>query len=157
MAKVTLQRTKDMGTRGIARGTVKPGQLFQLVKKDGSLGRTIYGALGNNGRNYSVNMTSGQLASTAKPQKKVSVVGKFAVGVTYCGNVATTRGAVTSGDIFKVKGKDTAYLALGRLTDGRWASLNMNDPLNEDYAVTSNGKSHVTVIGHAEFKGTHVA
>lgn len=155
MAKVTLTRSKVVAN-GIRRDTVKPGQIFQLRKKDGTLGRKLYGALGRNGRLYSLNMESGELAGTGNAAKPVSVVGKFAINTTHCQNRVTSRDKVASGEIFTVKGGDTSYLALGRLKDGRWASVNMKNPLNDDYAATSKGSSEVTVIGSAKFLGEAV-
>jgi hypothetical protein len=154
MAKVSVSRSGMQ--RSVVRNAVKPGEVFSLVKRNGTVGRKLYMALGNNGRLYSINLENGALAGTGKPSKTVAIVGKGHVTPTYYGRtdgrrIATTRVNVKSGDIFQHKDSDKSYLALGTLKDGRFASVNMADPFNDDYAVGTNAKSHVTVIGHAEF------
>jgi hypothetical protein len=153
---VRIER-KKIGMTAIRRDQVKPGQVFQLVKKDGSLGDKAYVDVGNNGKHLSVNADSGELSSTADGAKQVAVVGKTAFKITRSSDVeATTRGAVKVGQVFRVKGKETLYAHLGVLSDGRLCSLNTSDPFNEDYAVTGNTKSNVEVVGEWAIEGSRV-
>jgi hypothetical protein len=67
---VRIERKKT-GMTAIRRDQVKPGQVFQLVKKDGSLGDKAYVDVGNNGKHLSVNADSGELSSTADGAKRL--------------------------------------------------------------------------------------
>jgi hypothetical protein len=155
---VRIERKKT-GMTAIRRDQVKPGQVFSLVKKDGSLGDKAYVDVGNNGKHLSVNADSGELSSTADGAKSVAIVGKAAFSVkrfSAADVVAATRGTVKVGQVFRVKGKETLYAHLGVLSDGRLCSLNTADPLNEDYAVTGNTKSNVEVVGEWAIEGSRV-
>src|SRR5688572_6766895 len=112
----------------VARSAVKTGELFQLVKKDGSLGSKTYVHVGRNGRDYSFNIDNGELASTKSTAKRVTVVGKAHIETNYFRSqsqwVEKLRRDVRSGEIFQVKGGDARYAGMGSLNDGRFASKN---------------------------------
>lgn len=148
MTKVVIKRSANQATTH--RGDVKAGQVFALVKKDGTVSKKLYAAVGNNGKLFSVNLDTGALASTADENRKVAVIGKFVVETRYVSRYeqkSVARSQVKSGEIFHAKGKDTPYLSLGTLSDGRWASINMKNPMNDNYAVGNNGDAQVVVIG----------
>lgn len=149
----TVTRAAQMPS--IRRDAVKAGEVFQVVMKNG-LGRKTYGALGTNGKNLSINLDNGELASTSKKDKKVIVVGKFTIRTTALSfpGTPTTRGALGNSDIFRVKGGETVYLNLGRFSDGRYVSVAMGKALGDDYAVTNNAGSHVEKLGTWEMAAT---
>ncbi len=159
MAAVRIERKKT-GMTTVARSEVKTGDIFQLVKKDGSLGEKTYVHVGHNGRDYSFNIANGELASTKTPAKRVTVVGKAQIETNYFKSqsqwVWKLRRDVKSGEIFQVKGGDSRYAGMGNLKDGRLASKNLNNPSDDDYAVTENGNSRVQVIGTWELVGKTV-
>jgi hypothetical protein len=159
VAAVRIERKKT-GMATVARSAVKTGDIFQLVKKDGSLGSKTYVHVGRNGRDYSFNIENGELASTKNPSKRVTVVGKAQIETNYFKSqsqwVEKLRRDVRSGEIFQVKGGDSRYAGMGRLTNGSFASKNLNDPSDDDYAVTDNGNSRVQVIGTWELVGKTV-
>lgn len=154
MAKVVVSR-EGSGYPVSNRDTLKPGTVFRAYLKSGP-GRNIYVSLGSNGRAYSVNLGNGELASTSKTTKKVYIAGKAQIQASYwphSDRTETTRGAVRSGQLFVVKGHETVYMHLGSLNDGRFCSVNLSDPLN-DNAMTHNAGSHVTIVGEGSFKAT---
>lgn len=153
MAKVVIERSANK-VPTLARSEVAPGEVFILVKKDGSKGKKLYGALGNNGKFYSVNLETGALASAKNLSKMVAVVGYFSIERTDANpadHVDTTRGEVKSGQLFRSTTGVETYLAMGKLSDGRRMSINMADPYNEDYAVSSKPANPVTIVGDARF------
>jgi hypothetical protein len=155
MAKVRIERSTTAMAK-IARNRVRPGQVFSIVKRDGTLGTKKFAAVGSNGKLYSLNLATGELASTKKPSRLVSVVGRFVVRAapSYTAK-ATTRGLVKSGQMFTVKGGSTRYLHLGKTADG-FVAINMASPLDDDYTVGRDAAKHVAVVGEAEFVVTHV-
>jgi hypothetical protein len=159
---VRIER-KKVGMASVRRDAVKPGQIFALLKKDGSLGEKAYIDVGNNGKHLSINADSGELSSTADGAKAVAIVGKaeFVTKRFPAGDEkATTREQVQVGEIFRAKGKSTLYAHMGDLSDGRLASLNLEDPFNNNYAVTKNADSsldkNVEVVGTWEIVGSRV-
>lgn len=159
MAKVTIARANG-GLPGVRRDRVKPGAVFSHVMRDGKPGKKLFVAIGNNGKFYSLNISNGRcakLASTGNGHKTVTLVGKANLETTRFGRYDrrdTVRSGVKSGQLFKHYGSDVVYLALGTLRDGRFASINMDDPLNGDYAVGKNPNSNVTVVGDATWNVT---
>ena len=154
MPRINVER-KRVGMATVARKDVKPGQVFALVKRDGSLSDKHYLAIGNNGKFMSVNLGNGELASTDNGTSRVAVVGKGQLHVTHSHeHHETTRRALRGNEVFRAKGngRESSYAALGRLTNGKWASLNLNDPFDRDYAVTDNGDRRVVVLGTYEIK-----
>jgi hypothetical protein len=146
---------------GVRRDAVQPGQVFELLKREGGHGTKKYLAIGNNGKFFSLNTANGELASTDDGAKRVALVGKGKFSVTYlppAQQTTTTRRNVRNNQVFKAAGKDreNSYAAVGRLSDGRWASLNLHDPFDSDYAVTENGDRKVVIIGTYEAIVTHV-
>lgn len=153
MGKIAVTRSGAAGVpAGMTRNDVQPGQLFKMIGRNGRDLKRTYAAIANNGRWYSVIVDAdkaGALASTAKGTKKVRVVGSFSYSLKRFNPtdfVEKRRDQVQEGELFIVNGEDnkTMYGNLGRLNDGRWASLNMT---NSNYAVTGNGRSSVTVVG----------
>lgn len=149
--------SRQTQTNTIARGDVKPGQAFRVQLKAG-LGKNTYGALGTNGKNLSINLATGELASTKSDSKRVVVVGKFSIKTNVGSDVrAASRGALSNSAIFRVKGKDQLYFNLGKITStGRYVSLNAGKPFSEDYAATSNGGKNVEQVGTWSVEATLV-
>lgn len=157
MADVRIERSKT-GMARIRRDAVKPSQVFQKVvdAKTGKLGNKLYGAIGRNGKLFSLDLESGELASTSKGASLVVVVGKFVIQTkdyALADQRRTTREQVATNEVFKVKGGSEKYANMGTLTDGRDASLNLADPFNDNYAV-NNGRDNknVIVLGTYEVK-----
>lgn len=153
MGKISVTRNGAAGGPvALTRGDVKPGALFKMIGRNGRDLKRTYAAIANNGRCYSVIVDAdkaGALASTANARKKVRVVGSFSYTLKRFNETdfqEKARSAVKEGELFIVNGEGnkTMYGNLGRLNDGRWASLNMT---NSNYAVTDNGASRVTVVG----------
>lgn len=147
---------------GIARSDVKPGDVFRVYTNTsgaGSLGSALYGAVGKNGKLYSMNMSSGEVASTANPETRVKVVGSYKLIQTLDAvrnHRNTVRAGMTTDDLFKVKGGKKLYANLGRLNDGRFIAINVQ---SRDHAVTKlndwrAGNKNVTKVGtyHVEMK-----
>lgn len=152
MPKVNVTRTKT-ATKTIARRDVKTGQVFQLVRKDGSFGDKLYAALGHNGKWFSVNLGNGELSSTDNGASKVAVVGKISISTKLFHTDErreTTRAGVKTHELFRSKTGSKTYAHMGTLSDGRFASVNMEDPYNDNYAVSDNGRNPVVVVGTYE-------
>lgn len=148
MPKVTIERKKNMAS--VARRNLAPGAVFSLVKRDGTVGRKQYMAIGNNGRWLSINLATGQLASTSNSGKKVTVVGKGKFRFNRWGSykhAETTRGRVQSNQLFQVRDGGKTYAALGKFNDGRFCGVNIADPQSGDYAAGDDSKKNVTVVG----------
>lgn len=150
MPVVNKSVTRAAGLTPVRRDAVKAGEIFQVLLK-GVPGRNHYGALGHNGKSFSINLGNGELASTGKMDKKVVVVGKFSVKTSALdlAGKETTRGALKNNAVFRAKGegKESIYLNLGKLTDGKAVSINMAKPFGEDYASTSALAKGVVQVG----------
>lgn len=167
--KVDVQVKRET-LKTVARDQVGTGQLFRAVKRDGSLGANTYMSLARNGRQLSLNIGNGNLASSDNDTRPVSVVGSAKIdmhGVTLDPNSKrfvtkreTTRGEVATGEVFRVKGKDTLYVHLGELTLGRdvpkLAALRIGSG-EDTYAVTAKRSKNVEVVGTASISGEAVA
>lgn len=130
------------------RGEVKPGEVFQVLDKQGRAQRGRYAHLGTNGKKYSVNLGNGNMASTKNAKSRVTIVGKFDYDVKRYPQAQvrnTTRDAVRDNEVFVV-GDDPAamYLHVDRKRDGSWFSVNL---VSGDVASTPNGRSNVRVVG----------
>ena len=140
----------------VERDNVKVGQLFALRKKSGRTSTKTYGAIGQNGHNLSVNMESGNLASSGNSSREVSIVGSFTLvtDMLASGSVRScTRDTLTSGELFKVKGGNNLYGHLGTV-GGVPHSINL---ATRDYAYTVNRQdSNVDVVGTFSLEGVHV-
>ena len=136
------------------REDVGAGLIFRLRKKDGSLGENFYASIGRNGKFWSINTVTGALASTDNGDKRVAIVGKYEWDIKFLPNssdwTATTRGAVTDGQVFAV-GDDpgTLYLHIGTANDGKMLAVNLK---TFDYAVSDSPRKAVTVRGNAVMK-----
>lgn len=132
---------------GLRRSAVKAGQAFRLVKRDGSMGEQTYGAISSNGKFYSINFATGELASSRNGDKTVKVVGSFRIATNMFLNGQrrpTTRGRVKDNELFVVKGKNTVYANLGMTAERKHIALNLG---NENHAVTTNSAKNVVVLG----------
>lgn len=145
-----IQQTVSRSTlKTVARSAVLTGQVFRVMIK-GVMGKKTYIALGHNGKSFSINTANGELASTSKKDKAVTVVGKAIFRTQPFDPLAqgrvATRGTLGNSDVFKVNGGEKTYLNLGKLKDGRYVSVNAGKAMGEDYAVTDNGRSEVQVL-----------
>lgn len=134
------------------RGSVSAGEVFSVYNRAGQLGRKAYAALGKNGRLYSVNIESKELASTANSKSTVAIVGKFkyTAKLSPSGVLRTCRRSeVREGEIFQVGDEPkTLYLHMGfRSSDNKLMSVNL---VSGDVASTANGGSTVHVVGSGE-------
>lgn len=144
MPVITGMQRAAVGTR---RDAVSAGQVFRLVKQDGTLGDKTYGAISRNGKHYSINLVSGELASTRSGDKRVKVVGSFKINQQMLLNGQrrqTTRGQVKDNEMFVVKGGRNVYANLGTTAERKFISLNLG---NENHAVTTKAAKRVVVIG----------
>lgn len=133
----------------IRRDQLKPGQLFQVKG-----GRNTYGHIATNGKLFGLNMKTGGLSSTSKGSSKVSVVGNF----SYTFNLLSPefhqdklRRDIGDEVIFVVRGGEAMYAAMGKIDgDTHFLSINLNGgrAFNDNYSVTGNGNSRVTVVGN---------
>lgn len=149
MAQVLITRSK--AAVAVRRDAVKTGQAFRLKNKDGSLGEKVYGHVGRNGKNYSINLESGEVSSSANDAKQVVVVGKFSLTQHRFASgqeIKTTREGVQDNQVFRAKGGSTLYANMGKLKDGRFASINLSDWRNDNYAVTNVDDRNVEVVGN---------
>lgn len=122
---------------GVARSDVTFGQLFRRYDNNGRLGEKLYGSIGNNGRFYSINMGNGEIAAADDGSARVKVVGTFTINASVASKSSaqpSTRGRLTTNDLFRVKGGKKIMANLGRLNDGRYVSLNM---ASHDYVISA--------------------
>lgn len=144
---VRIVRGADAPT--LTRGNVAQGMIFSVVN-----GKNNYAAIGHNGRMYSLNLATGELASSANENSQVTLRGKwvfnvdrnFRYGVNRVGQL-TTRSDVRPGEVFRVKDGADDYAHMGRINRDKngWLSVPLARPTN--HAVTTKGDSHVTIVG----------
>lgn len=135
---------------GVARSSVTWGQVFRRYNADGTLGDKTYAAVGKNGRFYSINLSSADVAAADDGEARVKVVGSWDLTVKVgakSANTNTRRDRVNDESIYKVKGGAKMYANLGKLRDGRFISLNVQ---SQDYALGGKGAKNVTVTGSYE-------
>lgn len=146
MPKIVKTVARSAGLTSVRRDAVKAGEIFQVLIK-GAVGRNYYGALGHNGKSFSINLANGELASTQNMDKAVVVVGKFSIKTSALdlSGKETTRGALKNDAVFR-KG-ETNYLNLGRLSSGKLVSINMAKPFGEDYAASSKPDGKCVQVG----------
>lgn len=140
----------------LTRAGVAPGMVFSVKRQDGRLGRK-YASIGKNGRMYSVNIDTGELASSGNGTSNVTLAGKwkfdldrnFRYGANRIGQ-RMLRSEVKQGEVFTVDGGAREYAHLGRISRDKngWLSVPLDN--TDNHAVTKNGDSHVTVV--ATFK-----
>lgn len=144
MPHVTGMAKAPVGTR---RDMVKYGQTFKIVKKDGTLGDNTYGVISQNGKFYSINLDTGELASTRNGAKPVKVTGKYTIKISMLQNGdrrPSTRGRLRDNELFVVKGGKSVYANLGVTAERKHIALNLG---NENHAVTTNSGKNVVVVG----------
>lgn len=129
---------------GTARETMKPGDVFQKYVQKNTLGTKVYLALGHNGRMLSLNLKNGEVAFSTKPQGRVKVIGSGSINANLGREVDMTRANLAVGDVFKLKGGKKRFFNLGRLSDGRYISVNES---GTDYAIGRNSAKAVTKVG----------
>lgn len=157
MPEVTITR-KNNSLPSKTRSTVRPGEIFQYV--DGKSKSKELACIGKNGRFYSVNLETKQLASSAKGDRNVAVIGKFSYALTLVNpadGVVKLRRDVKSGEVFKHTGtaKDGTpfvelYTNMGAVDKSRngFLSMHLNGVMN--HAIAEKGDSEVLVLGEAK-------
>jgi hypothetical protein len=162
----TLNITRGPSAPRVTRGQTTAGQVFRTFRRDGTLGRKEYAAIGENGRSYSVNLATRELAGTAKKDRQVQIIGKWQLKTNMSpalragANVVelvdgrkfnivrrTTRGDVKGNEVFVALDmtKPTNFYAhVGVRKDGKVLSLN---PQNGNHAITNKLSRPVAVIG----------
>lgn len=134
----------------VSRRDVKPGQVFRKQLRDGAIGDNVYAALPHNGKNFSINLNTGNIASSVKHDAPCKIVGSYELNISLTPNQLkeTTRSEVKTNEVFRVKGGDTLYLNLGMIDNHkRYISLPVHAKFDNNYAVTENGNSAVVLVG----------
>lgn len=148
-----IRITRGAAAPKMTRGDVKQGLVFTVKRPDGRTGKK-YAAIGANGRMYSVNLDTSELASSGNRNSEVTLIGKWAFDVDRTYKHGTNRvgqqmkrSAVRQGEVFSVKGGAKEYAHVGSITRARngWLSVPLRNP--ENHAVSENGDSTVTVVG----------
>ncbi len=138
------------------RGDVRQGMAFQI--KGGS---KKYAAIGVNGRAYSLNLDTGELASSSNRTALATIIGKWAFSLdrTYRAGVGRQcrRDAVQVGEVFQVKNGRDEYVHLGRTSRAQNGWLSIPLARQHNHAVTVRGDSTVTVVGNATVDYTPTA
>lgn len=147
MPQVNVSRANNQ-LPTLTREDVKPGQIFAVIGKKSK--SKMYANIGKNGRLYSINLQNGELASTAKGDSKVNIVGKFTYGMklNYDASRVTIRAEVRPGEVFRIRGGEELYAHQGRCTldkDG-YLSTHLNGKMN--HAVSQRGDSAVEIVGN---------
>lgn len=138
----------------MSRGDLPTGAVFSVKGRNGRLGKR-YANMGHNGRAYSVNLDTRELASSGNFDTNCTLIGKweFKVDRTHKRGVTgrqCARSEVRPGEIFVVKGKDTEYAHLGRIEKDLRGWLSIPLARQHNHAVTRNGDSSVEVVGTFE-------
>lgn len=143
MPQIRIERGAAQPT--LPRSQVAFGQVFSVVNNGRTAGKQ-YAHLGSNGKMYSVNLATKELASSKNGRSTVKLIGKFVVKTTVGGEKRkTTRGEVLDGELFtKVTEPGALYLHMGRKASGDYISLNL---VTQDIASTDNGRGDVVVVG----------
>jgi hypothetical protein len=149
MSKHTVNITRGPTAVSKRRDQVPFGLVFAVKDRSGKLG-TNYASIGANGRLYSINLGSRELASSSNPDKTVTLTGTWRMGVTMLPSYRQRkmlRSEVAVGEIFKVEGGTREYAHIGKIAKDKrgWLSVPLDN--TDNHAVTKNGDSHVTVIG----------
>src|SRR5712691_13420935 len=71
---VNIQKGANATT--VQRSAVDPGQVFAMRERSGKLGKN-YAHIGTNGKMYSVNLGTGELASSGNETREVALTGSF--------------------------------------------------------------------------------
>lgn len=146
----TITITRGPTAPKLTRGELKSGMVFSYLI-DGKPGKKQYAAIGTNGRQYSVNLASGEVASSNKPEREVVLTGvwEFVINRKPAPTVLREcrRSEVRSNEVFHVVGKPTLYAHVGRITRAMDGFLSVPLAKTENHAVTRNGNSRVQVIG----------
>ena len=148
---VTIVRGATAPT--MPRGEVHQGMVFQIKG-----GTKAYAAIGVNGRAYSLNLATGELASSNTRTSTAVILGKWAFDLdrTYRPGVGRCcqRSEVKVGEIFVPKGKTEEYVHLGRTSKAQDGWLSIPLARQHNHAVSRNGHTMVTVVGNATVKAT---
>lgn len=142
--------TRGASAPKMTRGDVQPGQVFAIRdRRTGKLG-TNYASIGSNGRAYSVNLKTGEVASADNMDKPVEITGKweFHINDKPTPSVAREcrRSEVKQGEVFHVNGKKELYAHFGSITRALNGFLSVPLSRTENHAVTRNGNSRVKVV-----------
>ena len=140
----------------VSRENVPTFGVFAIKNRDGRLGQE-YAHIGCNGRAYSVNLETRDLASSENYDKNCVLTGKWEFNTNLVPEhrqTRMTRSQVRPGDVFVVDGKTTRYAAIGSVNKDRdgWLSVPMDRPHN--HAIAENGDSRVTVVGSFSMRVT---
>lgn len=146
--------TRGSAAPKVSREDVKPGQVFSLRRKDGKMGMN-YAHIGMNGRLYSINVRTGELASSRNSGKEVVLTGTFKYTLSKVAAPGVVRecrrSEVKSGEYFtpmidgEASGK--VYLHLGRVQLAREGFLSVPLDNTENHAIGKNANGRVSVLG----------
>src|SRR5258708_26917613 len=141
-----IQIVRGDGATVMPRGDVAQGMVFAVKNRDGGLGKVKYAAIGANGRLYSINLTNGELASSANRDSTTTILGKWKFDVTKCRRAQRdcTRREVRPGEVFVVKGGEKEYAHMGRVHRDRQGWLSIPLANQENHAIGEKGTGNVT-------------
>jgi hypothetical protein len=135
---------------GTTRADVAVGTVFQVRNRSGAQGTKTYAAIGSNGKNFSIDLANGQLASTKKADRQVKTVGSFHYELTVnpTSQDVRKRSQVKEGEVFHVKGGTKLYGHAGMATNGeprpRYIGVTFD---TMDNSTTTDGNKNVVVLG----------
>jgi hypothetical protein len=152
MPQVAIQTT-SAAPSSVGRDTLKTGQIFRNVLRDGKTGKKLLGHIGYNGKAVSLNLQNGDVATSANQTRRVVPVGTFSIETEFSAvadRAEASRSALSTNDLFQVKEDGGAvYANLGRLNSGDYIALNLT---SMDYAVGHNASKRVTKVGSYRLK-----
>lgn len=153
MPGINLTITRGHAAPTMRRDAVKQGLVFAVKQRGDRLGQN-YASVGANGRMYSVNVNSKELASSGNPSKSITITGSWTFKVDRTHRRGVTgrkcrRSEVRAGEIFMVEGGRKEYIHLGRITKDKTGFLSIPLANQENHAVTRNGDSNVEVVATA--------
>lgn len=132
----------------LTRADVQPGQLFAYLMK-GKPGKN-YASVGSNGRMYSINVATGELASAGNRDREVVLTGTWQFSVNKKPSPSVVRecrrSEVRSGEVFHIRGKDTLYAHIGGISRDHQGWLSVPLARTENHAVAKKGSGHASVV-----------
>lgn len=147
---------------GIARSEVQQGQLFRKLHSDTGrpLSTALYGAVGMNGKLFSIRIdngdgTSGAAASSKNPDGRVEVVGTYSFKAEFLPQSehrVTARDQLPDNAIFRVKTGGNGWgkkqiLNLGKLDDGTFLGVNLAKWPSQDHVRGRRANKTCVMIG----------
>lgn len=147
---VTRAAATEARDNGLTRADVAVGQVFEVHNRSGARGTKTYAAIGKNGKNFSINLANGMLASTKNGNRPVKPVGSFeyVVNVDPDSTDVRKRSQVKEGEVFKVKGGTKIYGHAGMATNGERTPRFIGVTFDTmDNSTTVDGNKNVVVLG----------